>query len=220
MFVPEWTTPRAASDPINEADVDQTQAIGLALIGVRADTGRDTPPVGYLLPFAAISVHLLVVLVGAAYLARTKVVGPPRPSDSMTEGRSHRLTRLILGAFIAVDIVKLTVFLALGTRIPLAASGLVSGPLSEELNRVCSTMMLGFVGILAIHSLSLAASLARQRIGLLGQFLALGGLVTLLLASSMPILGSLAGAVSLVVSAIVLGCLWRGGKDSLWAISC
>jgi NADH-quinone oxidoreductase subunit J len=40
----------------------------------------DDPPLllphsysGYLLPFVIVSVHLLVVLVGAAYLARTKV---------------------------------------------------------------------------------------------------------------------------------------------------
>jgi len=31
---------------------------------------------GYLLPFVIVSVHLLVVLIGAAYLARTK-----RPAD-------------------------------------------------------------------------------------------------------------------------------------------
>ena len=69
--------------------------LGLGLLGVRVDelnrpaqTVTNTPPapaggsqtldfaaddaVGYLLPFEIISVHLLVVLIGAAYLARTK----------------------------------------------------------------------------------------------------------------------------------------------------
>jgi NADH:ubiquinone oxidoreductase subunit 6 (subunit J) len=47
-----------------------TAPIGLALSGVRVDggTGRS----GYMLPFVIVSVHLLVVLVGAAYLARPR----------------------------------------------------------------------------------------------------------------------------------------------------
>ena len=52
--------------------------IGEAFVGVRVDKLRreDSPVaagmVGYLFPFEIVSVHLLVVLIGAAYLARTK----------------------------------------------------------------------------------------------------------------------------------------------------
>ncbi len=52
--------------------------LGLAFLGLRPDQpiGEDGVPLkaapGYLLPFEIISVHLLVVLVGAAYLARAK----------------------------------------------------------------------------------------------------------------------------------------------------
>jgi len=49
--------------------------IGMALLGLRPDRGLDaagTLHTGYLLPFEIASVHLLVVLVGAAYLARAK----------------------------------------------------------------------------------------------------------------------------------------------------
>jgi len=53
--------------------------IGMGLLGVRVDkldaeTNPDLEPgmSSYLLPFEIVSVHLLVVLVGAAYLARTK----------------------------------------------------------------------------------------------------------------------------------------------------
>lgn len=57
--------------------------LGLSLLGLRPDQAlKATPasapaqkpfdPVGYLLPFEIVSVHLLVVLVGAAYLARAK----------------------------------------------------------------------------------------------------------------------------------------------------
>ena len=59
--------------------------LGMALVGVRVDeppvgapaTGRS----GYMLPFEIVSVHLLVVLVGAAYLARAKRRRTPRARD-------------------------------------------------------------------------------------------------------------------------------------------
>ena len=52
--------------------------LGLALLGIRVDRLNGAPSnlqagmSGYLLPFEIVSVHLLVVLIGAAYLARTK----------------------------------------------------------------------------------------------------------------------------------------------------
>jgi len=54
-----------------------TTQLGAGLVGVRTDkVGQSSDdakkPVGYLLPFEIISVHLLVVLVGAAFLARAK----------------------------------------------------------------------------------------------------------------------------------------------------
>lgn len=58
--------------------------IGMGLLGARVDQ-LDQPPElqhgvlsGYLLPFEIVSVHLLVVLIGAAYLARTKKRAKPR----------------------------------------------------------------------------------------------------------------------------------------------
>ena len=50
--------------------------LGLSFLGIRPDkdltTDGDEPSPGYLLPFEIVSVHLLVVLIGAAYLARAK----------------------------------------------------------------------------------------------------------------------------------------------------
>ncbi|PQO39928.1 hypothetical protein DTL21_02470 [Bremerella cremea] len=48
--------------------------IGLALVGLRPDKDPQANEglSGYLLPFEIVSVHLLVVLIGAAYLARAK----------------------------------------------------------------------------------------------------------------------------------------------------
>jgi NADH-quinone oxidoreductase subunit J len=65
----EEPTPAAASNLT-------TTQLGAGLVGVRTDevgTGKKpADSVGYLLPFEIISVHLLVVLVGAAFLARAK----------------------------------------------------------------------------------------------------------------------------------------------------
>ena len=44
---------------------------------------------GYLLPFVIVSVHLLVVLIGAAYMARTKALRRT-PTDRPTESPPAR----------------------------------------------------------------------------------------------------------------------------------
>jgi NADH-quinone oxidoreductase subunit J len=60
----------------NPADEGNTaRPIGMKLIGASLeDVGqnRTTLSTGYLLPFEIVSIHLLVVLIGAAYLARAK----------------------------------------------------------------------------------------------------------------------------------------------------
>jgi len=51
------------------------RTIGMSLLGLRPDLGAASSGelhTGYLLPFEIVSVHLLVVLVGASYLARAK----------------------------------------------------------------------------------------------------------------------------------------------------
>lgn len=64
-----------SSDHVVDQSGTTGRPLGLALVGVRADAvgpdGAATRP-GYLLPFEIVSVHLLVVLIGAAYLARAK----------------------------------------------------------------------------------------------------------------------------------------------------
>lgn len=86
--VDDWRGPVAAADvddAANEArpaalptQVNTSAPIGLGLLGVRTDKLDPAKAAlapgmsGYLLPFEIVSVHLLVVLVGAAYLARTK----------------------------------------------------------------------------------------------------------------------------------------------------
>jgi NADH:ubiquinone oxidoreductase subunit 6 (subunit J) len=64
------------------AEGGTTRALGLKLMGMDSErlAGRPGTGVGYLLPFEIASVHLLVVLIGAAYLARAK---------RRTEGREN-----------------------------------------------------------------------------------------------------------------------------------
>lgn len=82
---PDWAGSTAgATDGVSFAAQDTPPSatpLGMALVGVRVDgdaaSGQPSPVdgqvrSGYLLPFEIVSVHLLVVLVGAAYLARTK----------------------------------------------------------------------------------------------------------------------------------------------------
>ncbi len=72
--VPAWrgAGPKGAS--LAEPPLTAT-SIALGLVGLRVDSDAQNgqPLAGYLLPFEVVSVHLLVVLVGAAYLARTRV---------------------------------------------------------------------------------------------------------------------------------------------------
>jgi NADH:ubiquinone oxidoreductase subunit 6 (subunit J) len=71
----EHGTPEARPLPVQ---APTSAPIGLGLLGVRTDqldpknAALAPGMAGYLLPFEIVSVHLLVVLVGAAYLARTK----------------------------------------------------------------------------------------------------------------------------------------------------
>ncbi len=74
LSVPAWRTPGEATRSVSVAATKTSAPIGLSLLGVRAEAEAMGKPgvSGYLLPFEIVSVHLLVVLIGAAYLARTQ----------------------------------------------------------------------------------------------------------------------------------------------------
>ncbi len=86
LGVRDWQTARVGG-PLPLAEAQTATAVGAGLAGVRVDRLNVAPDesseavlentyAGYLLPFVIISVHLLVVLVGAAYLARPKARRP------------------------------------------------------------------------------------------------------------------------------------------------
>jgi NADH-quinone oxidoreductase subunit J len=82
--VPEWQGPDRAA--VENIGVEKTATpIAMGLLGARVDKldqpeARRAGMSGYLLHFEIISVHLLVVLVGAAYLARAKRKSNPLPA--------------------------------------------------------------------------------------------------------------------------------------------
>ena len=73
-----WRQPVVVSaDNVSTGAVGNTlRPLGLSFLGARPDadlaTGKAPSAPGYLLPFEIVSVHLLVVLIGASYLARAK----------------------------------------------------------------------------------------------------------------------------------------------------
>ncbi len=87
--IKEWrsdaiSTAKAGGDMKLEPAAEPTSAaIGMSLVGARVDAlnapaSQKAGMSGYLLPFEIVSMHLLVVLIGAAYLARTKRRAIPR----------------------------------------------------------------------------------------------------------------------------------------------
>jgi len=64
-----------ASTPSPTGNMPGTGSLGLAFLGVPDPASKVST--SYLLPFEIVSVHLLVVLIGAAYLARAKKRAKP-----------------------------------------------------------------------------------------------------------------------------------------------
>jgi NADH:ubiquinone oxidoreductase subunit 6 (subunit J) len=77
LGVPQWQSPAIADASADQPTVTAT-LLGAALEGYRFDQLDEPDPLlrggmsGYLFPFIIVSVHLLVVLIGASYLARAK----------------------------------------------------------------------------------------------------------------------------------------------------
>lgn len=79
------TSPLFAASETERQEGRTGRAVGLAFMGLRSDRGPHEdgrPAPGYLLPFEIVSVHLLVVLVGAAYLARAKRRVDPKSGEA------------------------------------------------------------------------------------------------------------------------------------------
>lgn len=93
--VPPWQPSQVAQKAPPPVAEPTAGPLGLAMLGLRveqlpADPSPEPRPglSGYLLPFEIVSVHLVVVLVGAAYLARTRRrLSPGAPARRAEETR-------------------------------------------------------------------------------------------------------------------------------------
>jgi len=80
--VEEWRSAPTSEPPLEQQVT--TSRLAMGLLGARPDVAQQPNPTlrpgmsGYLLPFEIISIHLLVVLIGSAYLARAKRRRQPR----------------------------------------------------------------------------------------------------------------------------------------------
>jgi NADH-quinone oxidoreductase subunit J len=86
--LPEWRAGPAKETAV--AAQPTATVVGQGLLGLRVDdlaakdSGSNSGLAGYMLPFEIVSVHLLVVLIGAAYLARAKRRSRPREFEVAT----------------------------------------------------------------------------------------------------------------------------------------
>ena len=110
--IPGWSKPNVEQNQavsVASDDESATERIGLGLMGVRTDRldeqDKEQEQVqaairrggmsGYLLPFEIISIHLVVVLIGAAYLARARRRVIQRPAAVSEEDASRTLDHLL-----------------------------------------------------------------------------------------------------------------------------
>jgi NADH-quinone oxidoreductase subunit J len=97
-----------------------TAQMGFAFTGVRVDSEEAANATlrrgqsGYLLAFQAVGMHLLIVLVGAAYLSRTKRFGAARARAVSTYQERSRTRGKLVSAWIVIGIV-LNLVLAVAT---------------------------------------------------------------------------------------------------------
>ncbi len=181
VAVEDWTEPRTS--PVTLADSKTSSPIGLALSGIRVDKLEEENPAlrdgmsGYLLPFVIVSVHLLVVLIGAGYMARTKRRGGPivasRVSIPTTERRFSFFEKTGLFKGMAINaILAVLCFTGLASKYGSLAEG--SNALQKGLGYVAALppWLLPTLGVLfAVNVLLMYVVFSWQKWGVIGLFL-------------------------------------------------
>jgi NADH:ubiquinone oxidoreductase subunit 6 (subunit J) len=127
--VDDWRKPRSETASVPLLDSHAGAATGLAFSGVRVDQLDEQNPVlragmsGYLLPFVIISMHLLVVLIGAGYMARTKRMSTSRlPQRTLAAPRTDRRRHVLVAALLGIGmVINLVAALKMFAVVPLRA---------------------------------------------------------------------------------------------------
>lgn len=85
VSVSQWRSGRPDLAELESSVSKTASPLGMGFLGMRIDAAgqgnvvQERKVAGYLLPFEIVSIHLLVVLVGAAYLARARKAGEVLP---------------------------------------------------------------------------------------------------------------------------------------------
>ena len=191
--VKHWAGARQPAQPAQfEASPPTATPLGMGLVGRPHRPACDRPPPtrrergmsGYLLVFEIISVHLLVVLVGAAYLARAKRGRQENARRRTDAGQAHAATQR---RSLTTELLTLTTTMNLLTQPVGLSHYLVVGAVLFVCGVVCMAIKRNAIGVLMGIELVLnGANLnfvafgspllrptAQSRLGLDGQLIAL-----------------------------------------------
>ena len=214
--VKDWREPNLQKDELGIEESRNVTQIGLALSGMRPDILDQLDSVlrdgmsGYLLPFVIVSVHLLVVLIGAAYMARAKRVrdtaGPAVPRDVGDKKRVF-LATFWLSLILACDIAF--AFLALVYPDSLRSLSFFSG--------ANDSFMFGYGLALFVQAFCAAAVLGWERWGVWG--IMVTGLLQLILAAAngLGVMGGAAVAIDQIGAILIMMLVLVLGRPNTWS---
>jgi NADH-quinone oxidoreductase subunit J len=229
LFVDSWRTARADREAIALVEGKTSTPIGLALSGVRVDKLDETNErlrggmSGYLLPFVIVSMHLLVVLIGAAYMARTKRIGRGAMWERVTPAAPpvRRRNFAVTGGIVSGIFVNLILaILCFGHAWRPASLAAATGPMArvnEFLAPAASWLFPCLGGLFLANVLLLAVVYSWQRWGVIG-------LVLVPIAGAVAVgnggLGTTAAVVLLVLAlapvTLLIGIICGGPKPTMW----
>jgi NADH:ubiquinone oxidoreductase subunit 6 (subunit J) len=231
LSVGSWSEPNSNPVAITLADAHTSTPIGLALTGVRVDkldvgNSRLKPGMsGYLLPFVIVSMHLLVVLIGAGYMARTKRVatGLALERPLVAPVPRDRKRRFLVSAGLIKGIV-IDLLLALGCFL-LAAQASSSAEASGIVGWFQTSLahspawFLPLLGLLfLVHALVLYVVYSWQKWGVVGLVLvSLGIILCLMNANVAPLLAAIVLLIAVVPTAILISMVVGLGSPTMWS---
>lgn len=239
--IPSWTTGPAKTNvdgkevaaAIEPFESRTSTKIGLRLSGVVVEKLETTDPLrrqgmsGYLLPFVIISMHLLTVLIGAGYMARTKRVRSGRvleaPPRTIPTNRKFPFTVKVglIKGFVVNGFLIVTLVAALARKIVLPTEGAFGEWSQSVLAKVYALpgwLLPALILTLLINVLLLFVVLNWQKWGVVGliaiplvqfMFMVNGGV--------MPVIAGLIAAVMLIPAvALALLCAF-GSRPTVWS---
>jgi NADH-quinone oxidoreductase subunit J len=232
--VESWNHPRADLDALPIFEARTSTPIGLALSGVRVDQ-LDEPNEqlrhgmsGYLFPFVIISMHLLVVLIGAGYMARTKRFAG-RLSTEQVAVAAPRVRRprsfAVMGGIVSgVFVNMLLAVLCFGYWLSLTAKAEEQGGMTRLMGQAASYLepaadwLCAVLGLLFLASvLMLVVVYGWQKWGVIGLVL-----VTILQALALgnsglhPAVGWVFLVLAMAPVALLIALLCSGPRPTVW----